>query len=510
MRTKLAFRNAAASLLLQLTLALSGILLPRFFIAVYGSPVNGLVSSITQFISYMTLVEAGIGAAGTVSLYQPLARGDLPSVSRIVSAARRFYLRSGALFAALAVLLTVFYPYAVRSEIQNVSFIRMMVLVLCVNGIVDYFFLGKYRVLLLADQRGYVISVIQIVGTVVMTAASIVLIQLNCSALLVKAVAAVIYLLRSLAVALYVRRHYPKVDFRAEADNAAFAQRWSALLHQVVGMVVNNTDIVLLTLLLARNALAEVSVYTVYNMVAYALSGLLQSISNGLGSGFGQVIASGERDTLRRSFSSYEYVFFLIIFAAYGSMAVLLYPFVGLYSADFTDGVVYLRWPLVALFTAGGLLQSLRLPGLTLITAAGHFRQTRVRAVVEAVINLGVSLALIRPLGIVGVLLGTCASYLYRTTDVILYSARHFVPGSLGRTLFRLLRNGLFTGAAVALGVRLQERLITGWGSWLLWAVVWSLALGAGLCLCNLLCEGAEFRALVRRFRELINRRRSA
>ena len=102
MRTKLAFRNAAASLLLQLTLALSGILLPRFFIAVYGSPVNGLVSSITQFISYMTLVEAGIGAAGTVSLYQPLARGDLPSVSRIVSAARRFYLRSGALFAALA------------------------------------------------------------------------------------------------------------------------------------------------------------------------------------------------------------------------------------------------------------------------------------------------------------------------------------------------------------------------------------------------------------------------
>ena len=73
MRTKQAMKNVATSFLLQIVLALSGIIVPKFFIEVFGSSVNGLVSSINQFITYMSLVEAGIGAAGTVALY-PLDR----------------------------------------------------------------------------------------------------------------------------------------------------------------------------------------------------------------------------------------------------------------------------------------------------------------------------------------------------------------------------------------------------------------------------------------------------
>lgn len=64
MRTRQAAKNTTASLLLQIVLAISGVLVPRFFIIQYGSAVNGLASSITQFIGYMGLVEAGVSAAG--------------------------------------------------------------------------------------------------------------------------------------------------------------------------------------------------------------------------------------------------------------------------------------------------------------------------------------------------------------------------------------------------------------------------------------------------------------
>lgn len=506
MRTKQAFKNAAASLLLQLTLALSGFLIPRFFIALYGSPVNGLVSSLSQFIGYMGLVESGIGAAGTVALYDRLARSDSAGVDAVVSAARSFYLRSGVIFAALAGLLLLFYPAVVQGEIPDARFVRVMILLLSVNGVVDYFYLGKYRVLLTADQRGYVISCIQVVGTVVMTAVSLGLMALGASALAVKGSAAVIYLMRSGAVGLYVRRRYPTVNFRAKPDRAAFSQRWSALLHQVVGMLVTNTDVILLTLLLGAGALAEVSVYTVYNLVAYALVGLLNSLSNGLTSGFGQVMAAGEKDTLSASFRSYEYVFFQLVFLVFSVMAVLLFPFIRLYSADFQDGVVYLRRPLVALFTAASLLQTLRLPGLTLITAAGHFRQTRLRAVAEAVINLAVSIALIRPLGICGVLIGTCASYLYRTTDVIVYAAKHFLPGSLALTARRLLRNVLAAAAVVAAGLWLIPQEIGGWLAWIGWAALFTLCAAAAVGLVNLLAEPKEFRTLASRLPALARR----
>ncbi len=57
MRTRQAFINALFSILLQLALAVSGLLVPRFFISAFGSAVNGLVSSISQFITYMSLVN---------------------------------------------------------------------------------------------------------------------------------------------------------------------------------------------------------------------------------------------------------------------------------------------------------------------------------------------------------------------------------------------------------------------------------------------------------------------
>ena len=506
MRTRQALKNTVASLLLQVVLALSGIVVPRFFTALYGSAVNGLVSSVSQFISYMSLVEAGVGAAGTVALYGPLARQEQDRINRILSAARSFYLRSGVIFGALLAVLVVLYPAAVRSEIADTAFIRMMILVLSVNGIVDYFFLGKYRVLLQADQRGYVISLIQIAGTVVMTAVSLLLIRWEVSSLLVKGAAAAVYLLRGVAVAAYVRRHYPWVDFRQKPDMGAFSQRWAALLHQIVGMVVNNTDIVLLTLLLKVGALAEVSVYSVYNLVAYSLSGLMNSISNGLGSGFGQVISQKEERVLHQSFASYEFLFFTVIFIAYTCMAVLLHPFVSLYSAAFTDGVVYVRWELVALFSLAGLLQSVRLPGLTILCAAGHYKQTQSRAVLEAVINLGVSLLLIGPMGINGVLIGTCLSYLYRTTDVIIYSARHFLPGTLKKTSRRLLRNSVTAAVLTMLGLRLIPQEMSGWLSWLGWAVAGGCGICGGFLAINLAFEPAQRRMLLDRVKALLRK----
>ena len=40
----------------------------------YGSDVNGLVSSITQFLGYIALVEGGVGGVIRAALYKPLAK----------------------------------------------------------------------------------------------------------------------------------------------------------------------------------------------------------------------------------------------------------------------------------------------------------------------------------------------------------------------------------------------------------------------------------------------------
>lgn len=506
MRTKQALKNAVASLLLQVVLAISGIIVPRFFTTLYGSAVNGLVSSISQFITYLNLVEAGISTAGTVALFKPLADKDMKGTSKIMTAANKFYRQSGVIFFGLVVLLVMLYPFAVQNEIGDVSFIRTMIIVLSVSGIVDYFVLGKYRMLLMADQRGYIISLAQIVGTVVMTAVSIVMMELEFSALSVKSVAAAIYILRSIVVVLYARSHYKGLDFKEKPNNKAFEQRWAALVHQISGMIVLNSAVVLLTLMVEKDALVVVSIYSAYSLVACSLINVISAIQSGLSAGFGQVISMHEDEVLKKSFSTYEYIFFIIVFVAYSCMGTLLYPFITLYSADFADASLYPKWSLVLLFTLAGFLQSVRGPAQTMINAVGHYKQTQNRALIETAINLVLSLALIKPLGIVGVLAASCASHFYRSLDMIIYNAKHITQKSLKKTLFRLFRNILAFAGVILLGIGLIGQGNEGWISWFLTAVIVGGSSCVVFALVNFIFEPSEFKATIGRFKDVLRR----
>ena len=390
MRGKQALKNMVASLLLQVIVLLSGLILPRFILEAYGSSVNGMITSVNQFLTYLGLAEAGVGTATVVALYTPLALNQTEEVNSILSASRKFYNKSGMLFLALTLVLVGVYPFFISGQLEN-SLVRWMILVLAGSTLVDYFFLGKYRVLLTANQEGYVVALIQAAGTIVNMVVSIFLIYIGAGVLFVKAVATGVYMLRLVLVKIYAKRKYPALDFHAEPNEGALKQKNAALLHQVVGIIVNNTDTTVLTICLGAKSLLEVSVYGIYMMVVNAVNQLMTSFSNGLTAGFGEVIAKNEEETLKKSYSSYEYMYFVIMFIVIACMGVLILPFVGVYTINLTD-VQYVRPVLGILFTVIVFMQNVRIPGLTIICAAGHYKETRYQAILEAVINITVSL----------------------------------------------------------------------------------------------------------------------
>lgn len=70
MRGKQAFKNMVANLFLQVIVLLSGLILPRFILEAYGSSVNGMITSVNQFLTYLGLAEAGVGDCdGSCALY---------------------------------------------------------------------------------------------------------------------------------------------------------------------------------------------------------------------------------------------------------------------------------------------------------------------------------------------------------------------------------------------------------------------------------------------------------
>ncbi|MFR1295914.1 MAG: hypothetical protein ACLSBH_11075 [Coprobacillus cateniformis] len=57
----------------------------------YGSDVNGLVSSITQMLGFITLLDLGIGAVVQASLYKPLSQKNNKQISLIFSSAQKYF-----------------------------------------------------------------------------------------------------------------------------------------------------------------------------------------------------------------------------------------------------------------------------------------------------------------------------------------------------------------------------------------------------------------------------------
>ena len=189
--------NSLTTAFYQVIIMVAGFITPRVMLTCYGSEINGLVSSIQQFINYFTLVEAGISGAAVFSLYLPLAENDHKRINSIVSAARKFYFQAGYIFVALVGILAIVYPLMVSTTVLSPILVGLLVLSLGGKGFLDFFTLSKYRVLLTADQRTYVISIASSVYIILNTVIIVVLSIFKVNVVLVYALAILAMYVRS-------------------------------------------------------------------------------------------------------------------------------------------------------------------------------------------------------------------------------------------------------------------------------------------------------------------------
>ena len=67
-----ALLNAVASVTLQIVTIINGLIVPRLILESFGSELNGIVLSINQFLSYISLAEGGVTGVVSASLYRAL------------------------------------------------------------------------------------------------------------------------------------------------------------------------------------------------------------------------------------------------------------------------------------------------------------------------------------------------------------------------------------------------------------------------------------------------------
>ena len=499
-RTKTFLHNVVASAGLQVLTMVSGIIVPRLMLVYYGSEINGLVSSIVQFISYFNIVEAGLGGAVIFSLYKPLADRNTSAISNIVTAAKKMYYRTGVLFSALVLLLAAVYPMLVSVTDMGYVHTAILVAILGANGILDFFVMAKYTTLFTADQRLYVISLANSLQVVLTTLIVYVLACQQVDIAILRGAAVGIIFLKALAIKLYAGRNYAYVDYDSrEPDFSALSKRWDVLYLQLLNAVQTATPVVLLTIL--AKDLKLVSVYVVYNMVIAGVNGILGIFMNGLQAGFGEIIAKGEKETLQRAYSEFEFMYYNLIGIAYTVTFLSIQPFIRLYTEGITD--VEYNVPLIAvLFVVNAILYSIKTPQGMITLSAGLYKEQRVQITVQGVIPLILGFFLVPEYGIIGVLISMIASNIFRDVEIPYFVNKSLLPGSHFKTYFRMI---VYLSAFAGMCFFFPENImfIGSYLEWLVYTVLITVVSTMFFVFISVITDFTSFRGLIRRFRRV-------
>lgn len=433
MRSKKVLKNILSSVILQIATIICGLIVPRLIITSFGSNVNGLINSITQFLAYITLLESGFGPVVKSILYKPIANKEKQQIETILKATEKFFRTIAIIFIFYILILCFIYPTFIGNEFDRLFTISLIVII-AISTLAEYFFGMTYRLYLQAEQKTYVISIIQMVTLIANTIIMVILIKLGFNIVVVKIIGSLIYICRPIMQNLYVKKKY-KLNLKNGNDNYEIKQKWDGLAQHIASVVHGNTDITILTIF---SETREISVYSVYLLIITGVKNLVQAFTVGLEDSFGNMIARGEKKQLNESFKIYEQFYFTIVTIFFTSAMELIIPFVKVYTLGITD-VNYIRPIFAYIFVIAEFVGAIRQPYNQLVKATGHFKQTRRGAWVEAISNIIISIILVTKLGIIGVAIGTLVAMAIRTIELIMYTSKNILERSIMYSVKRII-----------------------------------------------------------------------
>lgn len=431
---KRVFKNLVSSVLPQLINIISNLILPGLIIAKFGSDINGLVSTTKTVVSYISLVGAGIATAVTQALYSPVANKDEKLVKGMLRSANDMFNRYGMIYILITLGVSLVYPFLIETDIEYAT-IAMLLIVMSISGASEFFAIGRSRALLYAHQKVYVCSLVQALSLALSLIFALIMLKLDVNIVLVQFSISFVYVLRGIFLTGYIKKVYPQYsDYKnATPVNTAIEKRKDAMIHQLSGLAVTGSQAAILTMFVDLKA---ASIYSVYNTVLYGIRSICSNLCTAITPYLGKKYALGQREQLRKMYDVVEFAFFYFVMFVLCVTVVMLIPFVSIYTSH--ADINYIFPSFAFLFVVSSAFYILKLPATALINVAGHFKETKWRAILEAVLSVLLSVIFTLLIGKEGVLIGTGIALGWRCFDTIVYVEKNILDSSYKSCLLRI------------------------------------------------------------------------
>ena len=432
-RKIVAVLSSSAGIIQQIAQVVGGFAYRTIFLMVLAKEYFGINGLFTNILQLFSLTELGVGTALMYSLHKHYASRDMEMIQGLVAFYRKVY---RIVAAAIMILGVSFYPFIefvvdVSEVPPDVNLGRIYFLFL-IQYVVGYLFAYRRSVLEVNQQQyvDYLVSsAILLVGYVVRTIALV--LWKNFEVLLILGISCDILL--EWCFYLWIGRRHSDVfcgkgSVTKEEKREIYKNTVGLICHKIGTIVVTSTDSIVLSKYVS---LAAVGIYSNYITLLTAVSGVVSRVFYGLQPTITNYIVERPREESQKLLFRILYINMWATSFTTVCLYLLLNPFIG---QIWLDETFVFGQEVVLLLCLQHYIQLSRLTSGCFVNGCGLFSRDKVRAIIESIINLWVSIVLAKKIGIAGVFAGTCISgmltYYWRQPYLVF---RHYLGRGLAK-----------------------------------------------------------------------------
>lgn len=378
------------------------------FIYTLGAEYLGVQSLFTNFVSLLNISELGIGTAIVFSLYRVLADHDEAKIAATMRLMKRAYAGIGAFIFFLSLVCYPFLPY-ILNGVDHVEHISLIYVLYVADTLLTYWFYSYKTAILQADQKQYVLNLVNLFVTFLRSLAQILVLFFTSSFLGFLALGIVSKILMNLYLSHRVDQIYPflrtaeKLYLSKDELHSLFVNVRAIAIYNGGYQLNRVLDTFLISIYIDT---VTVGIYGNYLLLINACNSLLNIVFSSFSASLGNLVLQESRSHSYFIFRCLNQMNFwmggVVALCIYGSINAFIHFWIG-DEYIFDSGVTAMLVLNFYLGTLGNAIMQFR-------NAYGLFDQGKYRPLASCIVNGVLSILLAPSYGILGILGATIAS----------------------------------------------------------------------------------------------------
>lgn len=440
-----ATKNIIISIMFRVIILIVGLVSRRYMVNYLGNEITGIYSLFVSILGFLAVAELGIGTAITFSMYKPIVDEDKDKVSALYYLYRKIYLIIFLIITIVGILLTPIIPMlAKEATIGNEIYITYIIFLISTS--ITYLY--AYRTSFInAHMDNYITNSIRSIFQIIEYIVQIFIILVTGSFFWFLIILLISNIMQWLTTnCVFNKRYKEKINDNKSIDDkmkADITQKIKAMfLHKIGGLLVNTTDSLIIG---AFIGVVLLGIYSNYVLILTSMMGILSLVFVSIVSVLGHTYAKVSKKSYNNAFNKMyllNYIIAMIFFLGFFSISDELITLI------FNNNVI-LDKDITLILTFNYFLWFSKQAATSFRDASGIFYHDRYKPLFEAIVNLILSLLLVRIWGLFGIIVATIITNLTITHLIepfVLYKyafesspKKYYLFNYIGITFFVLL-----------------------------------------------------------------------